>query len=101
MVVGVEIRFLNRPTDNAIHFMGLAAEKLTKDPFTVEILKSEDSPNIATAIFRMKNEAQYKVVDHVAYTFKQMIPFYNEMTIWFKQEKTYDLQKRKAAFSQK
>ena len=63
MIVGVEIRFFNKPTDNEIHFMGSAAEKLTKDPFTVDILKSEDSPNIATAIFRMKNEAQYKVVD--------------------------------------
>ena len=99
MVAGVEIRFRNKPTDNEIHSMVLAAEKLTKDPSTVEILKSEDSPTTATAIFRMKNQAQYKVVDHVAYTFKQKMPPYSEMTIWFRQEKAYDLQ-RKAALLQ-
>jgi hypothetical protein len=44
----------------------------------------------------MKNEAQYKVVDRVALTFKRLIPFYRDMTIWFKQEKTYDLRNRKA-----
>jgi hypothetical protein len=60
MVAGVEIEFFERPTDNEIHIMSLAAQELTKDPFTVEISKSDDLPNIATAIFRMKNEAQYK-----------------------------------------
>ncbi len=76
--------------------MRLAAQELTKDSFTVEILKSDDLPNIATAIFKMKNEAQYKVVDRVALTFKRLIPFYNDMTIWFEQEKAYDPRNRKA-----
>ena len=96
MVLAVEIQFFERPTDNEIHFMRLAARKLTKDPFTVEILKSDDLPNIATAIFRMKNEAQYKVVDGVASTFRRLIPLYKDMTIWFEQEKAYDLRYRKA-----
>jgi len=96
MVVGVEIHFLEKPTDNEVHFMRLAAQNLTKDPSTVEIMKSDDLSNIATAIFRMKNEAQYKVVDRVALTFRRLIPFNSEMTIWFKQEKAYDLQNRKA-----
>ena len=96
MVVGVEIRFLERPTDNEVHFMRLAAQKLTKDRFTVEISKSDDLPNIATAIFRMKNEAQYKAVDRVASTFRRLIPFNSEMTIWFMQEKAYDLRNRRA-----
>ena len=74
--------------------MRLAAQKLTKDPFTVEISKSDDLPNIATAIFRMKNEAQYKVVDGVALTFRGLIPLYKDMTIWFEQEKAYDLRNR-------
>jgi len=64
MVTTVEMQFFERPTDNEIHFMRLAAQKLTKDPLTVEISKSDDLLNIATAIFRLKNEAQYKVVDH-------------------------------------
>ena len=81
MVAAVEIKFFERPTDNEIHFMRLAAQKLTKDPFTVEISKSDDLPNIATAIFRMKNEAQYKVVDGVALTFRGLIPLYKDMTI--------------------
>ena len=76
--------------------MRLAAQKLTKDPSTVEIMKSDDFSNLATAIFKMNNEAQYKVVDRVALTFRRMIPFNSKMTIWFKQEKVYDLRKRKA-----
>ena len=96
MVVGVEIQFLERPTDNEVHFMRLAAQKLTKDPSTVEIIKSDDLSNIATAIFRMKNEAQYKVVDRVALTFKRLIPYYNHITICSEQEKAYDLRNRKA-----
>jgi hypothetical protein len=96
MVAGVKIQFFERPTDNEIHFMSLAAQKLTKDPFTVEISKSDDLPNIATAIFRMKNESQYKVVDRVALAFKRLIPLYRDMVIWFEQEKAYDLRNRTA-----
>ena len=96
MVAGVEIQFFERPTDNEIHFMRLAAQKLTKDSFTVEISKSDDLPKIATAIFRMKNEAQYKVVDRVALNFRRLIPFNSKMTIWFMQEKAYDLRNRRA-----
>jgi hypothetical protein len=95
MVAGIKIHFFERPTDNEIHFR-LAAQELTKDPFTVEISKSDDLPNIATAIFRMKNKAQYKVVDRVALTFKRLIPFYKDMTIWLEQEKAYDLRNHKA-----
>ncbi len=76
--------------------MRLAAEELTKDPFTVEISKSDDLPKIAKAISRMKNEAQYKVVDRVALTFRRLIPFNSKMTIWFKQEKACDLRNRRA-----
>ena len=95
MVVVVKIEFFERPTDNAIHSMGLAAHGLTKDPFTVEISKSDDLQKIATVIFRMKNEAQYKVVDRVALAFKRLIPFYRDMAIWFEQEKAYGLRNRK------
>ena len=87
MVAAVEIKFFERPTDNEIHFMRLAAHKLTKDPLTVEISKSDDLPNIATAKFRMKNEAQYKVVDQVALTFKRQIPFYRDMAIWLSKKR--------------
>lgn len=94
MVTGVEIEFCERPSDNEIHSMRLAAHKLTKDPLTVEISKSDDFPNIATAIFRMKNEAQYKVVDRVALTFKRLLTYNIDMKIWFEQEKAYDLRNR-------
>jgi hypothetical protein len=96
MVVAVEIQFFEKPTDNETNFMRLAAQNLTKDRLTVEISNSDDLPNIATAIFRMKNEAQYKVVDRVALAFRRLIPSYRVMTIWFEQEKTYDLRNRKA-----
>ncbi len=76
--------------------MRLAAQELTKDPFTVEISKSDDLPNMATAIFRMKNEAQYKVVDRVVLAFKRLISFYRDMAIWFEQEKAYDLRNSEA-----
>jgi hypothetical protein len=97
MVAGVEIEFSDRPTENEIHLMRLAAEKLTKDPFDIQIHKSDVYPKKATAIFRMKNEAQYKVVNWVAKTFRHMLPDYRDMTIWFKQEKAYDLQNPKTA----
>jgi hypothetical protein len=95
MVAGVEIEFSDRPTENEIHLMRLAAEKLTKDPFRIEIQKSDDFPKKATVIFRMKNEAQYKVVNWVAKTFRHMLPDYRDMAIWFRQEKAYDLQNPK------
>ncbi len=95
MVAGVEIEFANKPTENEIFLLRLAAEKLTKDPFRIEIQKSDDFPKKATVIFRMKNEAQYKVVDWVADIFRHMIPDYRDMIIWFNQEKAYDLKNSK------
>ena len=59
MVTGVEIQFFERPTDNEIHFMRLAAQELTKDPLTVEISKSDDLPNIATVIYSSKDIALF------------------------------------------
>lgn len=59
MVAGVEIEFFERPTDNEIHIMSLAAQEFTKDPFTVEISKSDDLPNIATAIRKQFNQTMY------------------------------------------
>ena len=97
MVAGVEIEFSNKPTGNEIHLMRLAAEKLTKDPLRIEIQESADFPNKATVIFRMKNAAQYKVVNLVAHTFKYALPDYRDIIIWFKQEKAYDLQNPKTA----
>ena len=37
MVAGVEIELSNKPTENDISIMKLAAENLTKDPFRIEI----------------------------------------------------------------
>jgi CRISPR/Cas system-associated endonuclease Cas3-HD len=95
MVTGVEIEFTNKPTENEIHLLRLAAEKLTKNPFRIEIEKSDDFPKKATVIFRMKNAAQYKAVEGVADIFRYMIPDYRDMTIWFEQEKAYDLKNPK------
>ena len=96
MVTGVEIEFSDETTNNELNLMALAAEKLTKDPFDIQIHKSDDFPKKATVVFRMKNEAQYKVVDWIADTFKMMMPDYRDMTIWFRQEKAYDLQNSKS-----
>ena len=96
MVTGVEIEFSDEPTNNELNLMTLAAEKLTKDPLDIQIQKSDDFPKKATVVFRMKNEAQYKVVDWIADTFKMMMPDYRDMTIWFRQEKAYDLQNSKS-----
>jgi hypothetical protein len=92
MVTGVEMEFSQEPTENDIQSMRMAAEKLAKDPIRIEIRKSDGAPNKATVIFRMKNEAQYKVVDMVAHTFKYALPNYRDIIIWFRQEKAYDLQ---------
>ncbi len=48
MVTGVEIEFASKPNENEIHLMRLAAKKLTKDPFRIEIEKSDDFPKKAT-----------------------------------------------------
>ena len=47
MVAGVEIEFPDKPTNNELHFMTLAAEKLTKDPFDIQTQKSDDFPKKA------------------------------------------------------
>jgi hypothetical protein len=99
MVTGVEIEFSQKPNENEMQSMKMAAEKLAKDPIRIEIRKSDDSPNKATVIFRMKNAAQYKVVDMVAHTFKYALPDYRDMVIWFRQEKSYDLQKCKGGLN--
>ncbi len=96
MIAGVEIEFSDEPTNNELHFMVLAAEKLSKDPSDIQIQKSDDFPEKATVIFRMKNEAQYKVVDWISDVFKRMIPDHRDMTIWFQQEKAYDLKNSKS-----
>lgn len=97
MVVGVEIEFSQVPNENDIQSMKMAAEKLAKDPNRIEIRKSDDSPNKATVIFRMKNAAQYKAVDLVAYRFKCELPDYIDMAIWFRQEKAYYLETAKSS----
>ena len=92
MVTGVEIEFPKEPDQIDIQAMKTAALKLAKDPVRIEIKRSNDSPNKATAIFRMKNAAQYKVVGIVADRFKIELPDYIDMAIWFRQEKAYDLE---------
>ena len=96
MVTGVEMEFSQEPTENDIQSMRMAAEKLAKDPIRIQIRKSDDPPNKATVIFRMKNAAQYTVVDLVAHTFKYALPNYRDIIIWFRQEKAYDLQNAKS-----
>ena len=39
MVTGVEIKFFERPTDNEIYFIRLAAQKLTKETFNGRDIK--------------------------------------------------------------
>ena len=64
--------------------------ELTKNTARVDVKKSPKSPDTLLAVFRVKNEAQYKAVGPVARTFRKWSPSYNDMSISFAQEKAYD-----------
>lgn len=89
------MQFFNEPTDAEIQGMIKAAMKLTKNTASVDVKKSPESPKSLLAVFRMKNEAQYKAVGPVARTFRKWSPSYNDMSITFKQEKAYDRRMKK------
>jgi hypothetical protein len=91
MVVEVTMKFFGEPTDAERQGMIKAAMKLTKNPTTISVEKSPESPKALLAVFRMKNEAGYKAVDPVARMFRKLNPSYNDMSISFEQEKAYDL----------
>lgn len=96
MVVEVTMMFFGEPTDAERQGMIKAAMKLTKNPATVSVKASLESPKALLAVFRMKNEAGYKAVDPVARMFRKCNPSYNDMSISFEQEKAYDLRTAKA-----
>ena len=91
MVVEVTMQFLVEPTDAEKIGMIKSAMKLTKNSASVIVEKSKKYPKALLAIFRMKNEAECKVVEQVAHIFKGFNPLYREITISFEQEKAYDL----------
>ena len=97
MVVVVNMEFFDEPTDVQRQGMIKAAMKLTKNPASVSVQKSPESSKTLLAVFRMKNEAQYKAVTPVARTFRKLAHSYNDMTISFEQEKAYDQRMKKAS----
>lgn len=95
MVVCVKIEFLGEPPDEERQGMIQAAMTLTKDPETVNVAPDSESLNTLMAVFRMKNEAQYKAIEKVWPQFARCTPSRNDMTVWFEQEKAYDLRTRR------
>jgi len=97
LVVEVTMQFLVEPTDAEKIGMIKSAMKLTKNSASVIVEKSKKYPKALLAIFRMKNEAEYKVVEQVAHIFKGFNPLYCDITISFEQEKAYDLRMKNRA----
>lgn len=90
MVVKVTLEFIGEPTESERQGMARACQLLSKHSTSVSVEKSTNFQKALTAVFRMKNEAEYKVVDSIARTFREYTPSYNDMTISFEQEKVYD-----------
>ena len=97
LIVEVTMQFLVEPTDAEKNGMIKSAIKLTKNPASVIVEKTKKYPKALLAIFRMKNEAEYKVVEQVAHIFKGFNPLYCDITISFEQEKAYDLRMKNRA----
>ena len=95
MVVAVTMEFFDEPTDAQRQGMIKAAMKLTKNPASVSVQESRESSKTLLAVFRMKNEAQYKAVTPVARAFRKWAHSYSDMTISFEQEKAYDQRKKR------
>jgi hypothetical protein len=91
MVVCVRVEFLEEPPDEERQGMIQAAMMLTKDRKTVDVSPDIESLNTLIAVFRMKNEAQYRAIEKVWPRFSMCTPSRNDMTVWFEQEKAYDL----------
>ena len=94
MVVCVKVEFLGEPPDEERQGMIQAAMMLTKDRKTVYVSPDSESLNTLIAVFRMKNEAQYRAIEKVWPRFSMCTPSRNDMTVWFEQEKAYDLRTR-------
>ena len=94
MVVCVEIEFIGEPPDEERQGMIQAAMTLAKDPKTVNVDLDSESLNTLVAVFSMKNEAQYRAIEKVWPQFAMCTPSRNDMTVWFEQEKAYDLRTR-------
>ncbi len=91
MIVEVTMQFLVEPTDAEKNGMIASAMTLTKNSASVIVEKTKKYPKALLAIFRMKNEAECKVVEQIAHIFKGFNPLYCDITISFEQEKAYDL----------
>ena len=57
MVVEITMHFFGEPTDAERQGTIKAAMKLAKNPASVSVAKSPESPKVLLAVFRMKNEA--------------------------------------------
>jgi hypothetical protein len=97
VLVEVTMQFLVEPTDAEKNGMIESAMKLTKNPASVIVEKTKKYPKALLAIFRMKNEAEYKAVEQIAHIFKRFNPLYSDITISFEQEKAYDLRMKNRA----
>jgi hypothetical protein len=91
MVVSVKVHFLGKPLEEVRQGMIQAAMSLSKNPNTVSVTLEHESKNVLVAVFRMKNEAQYKAIEKVWPNFAIATQSRTEMTVWFEQEKAYDL----------
>ena len=83
MKVLVEMYLADKPSDRDAKDMLEAAKEFTNDVDSVKIAIHKKRSNTITALFKMDNTAQYKVVDTIAETFKTYVPDYEDITISF------------------
>ena len=93
MVVFVKVEYVSKPPYIERQAMIQAAMHLTKDQKTVEVDVDDEKENTLIAVFRMKNEAMYKAIEKIWPLFEKITRSRNDMTVWFEQEKAYDLRK--------
>ncbi len=94
MVVTVTVQFFDEPSDEERQDLLAAAWNLTKDRNTVSVLPGIESENTLIAVFKMKNEAQYKAIERVWPQFARHTLSRDHMAVRFEQEKAYAIRAR-------
>ena len=89
MMVFVKINFFEEPPQEELYGMIKAAMSLTKDQKTVYVDQDNEAKNALIAIFKMKNEAQYKAIEKVWPRFASCTPSRTDMSVRFEKEGLY------------
>ncbi len=88
MTVTVEIELTKTPKKEHLEIMREIAQSLTVDRKSISVTKSTENPKVVVAEFLVKKAPEYKVVDEIGDEFGDSIEDYNDIEIYFSDDKT-------------